>query len=261
MAQVAITIKYTFLDYLRSRRFLILTSIILVISAFLTVLVAHFRPAAMLGTSIDFYGTWWGMFASSLAIILGIFFGGDGISAEFQNKTGYFTVPNPINRSSIYVGKYIAAFIASTSILFLYLVIAILNGLYYFGASIPYELGYSFLFAWFYLLSVLGFSFMFSSLFKTSSYSILVSFLLLFLGFSIISSLVQALANIEPWFILNYGAEIISNIFTVPYPTTTTRLGVTLYVPTIAEGLAIMGAYFIVTALIGLFLFQRKEFN
>jgi ABC-2 type transport system permease protein len=261
LAHVGIVLKYTFLDYLRSRRFVIMTTIILVIGAFLTILVAHYRPTSILSSPINFYSTWWGMFASDLAIILGIAFGGDGISAEFQNKTGYFTIPNPIRRSSIYIGKYIASFIASSLVLAFYLVVAILNGLYYFGTSTPYELGDSFLFAWFYLLAVIGFAFMFSSLFKTSSYSILVSFLLLFIGFSIISGLIQVLASTEPWYILNYGAEIISNVFTVPYPVTGTRFGITTFIPTIPEGLAIMGVYFVVTAVIGLLLFERKEFN
>jgi ABC-2 type transport system permease protein len=45
----------------------------------------------------------------SMVILSGIFFGGDALFGEFQNKTGYFTIPNPVRRSSIYVGKWIAA--------------------------------------------------------------------------------------------------------------------------------------------------------
>jgi len=264
MAQVGVTMKYTFLDYLRSRRFLILLTIALIISVLLTFLVAHYRPGSLVGSSatpIDFYSIWWGMFASFLVVLSGVFFGGDAISGEFQNKTGYFTVPNPIRRSSIYVGKFFASFIASTVILLIYLAIAVANGLYYFGASVPYQLGESFLFAWFYLLAVLGFTFMLSSLFKTSAYSQLVSAVLLIIGFGIIQGVIEALANTEPWFILSYGSGIIPNVLSVPYPTTTTRFGITTFAVTIPEGLAIMGIYFIVTAALGLLLFERKEFN
>jgi ABC-2 type transport system permease protein len=262
MAQAGIITKYTFLDYLRSRRFAILLGLALIISLILTILVAHYRPKGMLSSPLSFDTTWWGTFATILSVLSGIFFGGDGISAEFQNKTGYFTIPNPIRRSSIYIGKYLAAFIAATIILVIYFAITVANQAYYFGAgNIPYELGESFLFAWFYLLAVLGFAFMFSSLFKTSAYSILVSFLLLIIGFNAIQGIIEAFANIEPWFILSYGSSIISNVFTVPYPTTGTRFGITTYVATIPEGLAIMGAYFIVTSVLGLLLFERKEFN
>jgi ABC-2 type transport system permease protein len=261
MAQVGITARYTLLDYLRSRRFVILLTIGLLISVILTLVIAHFRPGGILDKPLDFYATFWGSTASLIVILSGIFFGGDAISAEFQNKTGYFTVPNPIRRSSIYVGKFVAAFIASTLILLVFTAITVGNGLYYFGANIPYQFGESFLFAWFYLLAVLGLTFLFSSLFKSSSYSILVSFLIIFVAFNIIEGIVSSVANIEPWFILSYASGIIGNVLMIPYPLTQTRVGVTVYAASIPEGLAIMAGYFIITAALGLLLFERKEFN
>jgi ABC-2 type transport system permease protein len=261
MTQVFVTMKYTLLDYIRARRFAILLIIVLIISVLLTFLVAHFRPKGLLDNTLDFYSSWWGSFSSFLVVLSGVFMGGDAIAGEFQNKTGYFTIPNPVRRSSMYVGKFLAAFGAATVILLAYLAIAVLNGLYYFGANLPYQLGESFLFAWFYLLAVLGFTFMLSSLFKTSSYSILVSAVLLIIGFGIIQGVIEALANIEPWFILSYGSGIISNVLTVPYPSTITRFGVTVFAPTVTEGLVIIGIYFVVTAALGLLLFERKEFN
>ncbi|MGA2664391.1 MAG: ABC transporter permease [Nitrososphaerales archaeon] len=261
MVHIGIVAKYTFLDYLRSRRFVIMILFAVIISALLTFLVAHYRPAALLDTTLDFYSTWWGSFASILAVFSGVAFGGDAIAGEFQNKTGYFTVSNPIRRSSFYVGKFVASFIASTVVIAVYLALAVINGLYYFGANIPYQLGESFLFAWFYLLAILGFTFMFSSLFKNSSYAILLSAVLLIIGFSIISGVLEAVANIEPWFILSYGGGIVSDVLMQPYPTTSTRFGVTTYAPTVPEGLIIMGAYFIVASILGLTIFERKEFN
>jgi ABC-2 type transport system permease protein len=261
MAQVGVTMKYTFLDYLRSRRFVILLAIGLIISAILTIVIAHYRPTSILDSPLDFYASWWGSTATFVVVLSGVFFGGDAISGEFQNRTGYFTIPNPIRRSSIYVGKFLAAFIASTIILVIFLAICAINGLYYFGASVPYQLGESFLFAWFYLLAVLGTTFFFSSLFKSSSYSILVTAILLLVAFNIIQGVVEGLAKIEPWFILTYGSGIVGNVLVVPYPLTTTRFGVTTFAPTITEGLMIMAIYFIVTAILGLLFFERKEFN
>jgi ABC-2 type transport system permease protein len=263
MAQVVVTMKYTFRDYLRSRRFVILLFIGLLISALLTFVVAYFRPAGILDKPLDFYATWWGSTSSLIVVLSGVFFGGDAISGEFQNKTGYFTIPNPIRRSSIYVGKFLAAFIASSIILVIFAAISVGNGLYYFGANVPYQFGESFLFAWFYLLAVVGFTFFFSSLFKSSAFSILVSVILLLVAFGIIQDVVSSLAGIEPWFILTYGSGIIGNVLTVPYPTVPAggRFAITPYVVTIPEGLVIIGAYFIVTAALGLLLFERKEFN
>jgi ABC-2 type transport system permease protein len=214
----------------------------------------------------------------------GIFFGGDAISGEFQNKTGYFGVPNPIRRSSIYVGKWLAAFIAATIILVIFTAITVANGTYYFGLNVPYQFGLSVLFAWFYLVAVLGFTFFFSSLFKSSSMSILVTAILLLFAFTLIQGLVADLVQVEPWFILTYGGQIIGNILAVTlnasgayvpsYPShvsvTTRNVGVgarahtvtvTSFNATVPEGLAIIALYFIITSILGLVLFERKEFT
>ena len=48
MAQVGTVMKYTLLDYLRSRRFFIMLIITALISVLLTVLVGYYRPASFL---------------------------------------------------------------------------------------------------------------------------------------------------------------------------------------------------------------------
>jgi ABC-2 type transport system permease protein len=220
---------------------------------------------------LGFYSSWWGGATTFVIILSGVFFGGDAISGEFQNKTGYFGVPNPIRRSSIYVGKWLAAFLAATAILALFAVITIVNGVYYFGSSgVPYQFGWSLLFAWFYLAAVMGLAFFFSSLFKSSSISILVSIILLLFGFTLIEELVSDLVAYEPWFVLSYGAGIIGSVLDVPYPphkTVTTTpfrhqtITTTTFVASVPVGLAIIGLYFIVTTILGLILFERKEFT
>lgn len=265
VSQVGTITKYEMVNYFRSRRFYVLLIIGLVISALLTALVGYYRPSSFLSTTLSFYSSWWGMSITFVIILSGIFYGGDAISGEFQNKTGYFLVANPLRRSSIYIGKWIAAFIASVITLGAFTAIAISNGLYYFGFNIPYQLWESLLFGLLYLIAVLGFTFFFSSLFKSSSMSILVTVILFLFGFMLIEELVRGLVKIEPWFVITYGSEIISNVFTVPYPTTT-RLGfgpnaLTVYAVTIPEGIAILLAYFVVTAVLGLLVFERKEFT
>jgi len=118
----------------------------------------------------------------------------------------------------------------------------------------------------------MGVAFFFSSLFKSSSISILVTVILLLFGFSLISTLVSDFVGIEPWFILTYGAGIIGNILQSPYPpaktVTTTPIGhsgrtftTTTFAASVPQGLAIIGLYFIITAILGLILFERKEFT
>ena len=266
MIQVGIITKYTFLDYFRSRRFYILLTITILISALLTVLVGYYRPQNFLESDLSFYSSWWGSSTTFVVVLSGIFFGGDAISGEFQNKTGYFVIPNPIRRSSIYVGKWLSAFLASTIMLGIFTAITVANGLYYFGLNVPFQFGESVLFAWIYLVAVLGFTFFFSSLFKSSAMSILVTAILFLFAFSLIQTLVSALVQVEPWFILTYGAQIIGNVLMVPYPAHVTtidagRISLTTYNVPIPEGLAIIGIYFIITAVLGLLFFERKEFT
>jgi ABC-2 type transport system permease protein len=266
IAQIGIITKYTFLDYFRSRRFLVLVVITALIGILLTAAIGYYRPQALIADSLSFYSSWWGNITTFVIILTGIFFGGDAISGEFQNKTGYFSIPNPIRRSSIYVGKFLAALIASTLILAIFTVITIGNGLYYFPSGIPSQFGESLLFSWSYLVAVLGFTFFFSSVFKSSAISILVTVILFLFGFNIIDVVVSAFAHVEPWFILTYGAAILSSVFTVPYPphVNTINAGpitLTTYVATIPEGLAIMILYFAVTIVLGLVFFERREFT
>ncbi|MDH2901762.1 MAG: ABC transporter permease [archaeon] len=271
LSQVGIITKYEMSNYFRARRFFILLGIALAFSAIFTFLVAHYGLPA--GGALGFYSEWWGRSATFIVIFSAIFFGGDAISGEFQNKTGYFLVGNPIRRSSIYIGKWFAALVASLIIIGIYTAIMLANSFYYFGVSIPWQFGESFAFTLVYLIAALGLTFFFSSAFKSSSYSILVAVVLLLFGFTIIEELIAVFAHVEPWFLLSYGSEIIGNILTTPYPAHTTiqhgfagRGGpnaatFTTYNATVPEGVAIMLVYFALTAVLGLVLFERKEFN
>jgi hypothetical protein len=88
--------------------------------------------------------------------------------------------------------------------------------------------------------------------------------------FNIIQLFVANFAQIEPWFILTYGGQIIGNVLRVPYPPPISvgpispggeGPALTTYNVAVPEGLAIIGLYFIVTTILGLVLFERKEFT
>jgi hypothetical protein len=61
--------------------------------------------------------------------------------------------------------------------------------------------------------------------------------------------------------IVTYASAVIGTVFNNPYPAhIVTAGGMTVYTPTIAEGVAIMLGYFVLTSLVGLLLFEREEF-
>lgn len=271
LAQIGIQIKYEFLNYLRSRRFLILLAIDGIIGAIFTTVVAYYRDPIYMVSTLSFYYYWWGDTSTYVVVLCAVFLGGDAIAAEFQSKTGYYLIPNPIKRSTIYIGKWIAAFGASSIIIGIAVAIAVGNGVLYHGSkNIPYQFGESLLFSWIYLVSMLGFVFAFSSLFKNAVYSIVVAGAVFLFGFRLLSDFASRLAHIEPWFILTYGGSIVGNILNpAGYPahaviTKGIEPGSPSFITfnsTVPEGLVIMLVYFLAMTLAGLVLFQRKEFT
>jgi ABC-2 type transport system permease protein len=272
--QVTKLARYQLREYLRSRRFIALAAIVLVIGAILTAVVAHFR-SDVISTNLAFYGSFWGGGTGLVIVLAAVFFGGDAIAGEFQNKTGYFLMGLPLERTTVYIGKFIAAFLASVSMMLLFLVVLVGNGLYYFGTgAFPWQLGLSLVLAIVYLSAVLGATFLFSSLFKTSAYGFVLTAILFLFGFTLLEDLITALVKIEPWMIISYASSTIGGVFSPGVNwgifgqsvTNTVMMGrfsatVTTWTAGIAEGVVIMIAYLLVTALAGLLLFKREEFT
>jgi len=267
-AQAILLSRYQFRDYLRSRRFILMLSIVAVIGAILTIVLAYYHGAGLTDSADAFYRTLWAGGVTVVIIFSGIIFGGDAIAGEFQNKTGYFLMGLPIRRGSVYVGKFLAAYAASLVAVVFYLLILLANGEYYLGsAAFSVPLVESLAISLLYMLALLGAVFLFSSMFKNSLYAVLVVAVLFLFGFTIIEDLIAGLVKIEPWFIITYAQNVISYPFlsTIPAHVVTTpgpRGGsFTTYNPTYPQGLAIMAGYFIVTAVGGLLLFEREEFT
>lgn len=277
--QVLKLTRYQFREYLSSRRFVALLAIVAVIGAIISAVVARFHDTrvvqGLLATPTAFYGSFWGGGVSLVIVLAAVFFGGDAIAGEFQNKTGYFLMGLPIRRVTIYTGKFIAAFLASVCVVVLFLGILLANGAYYFGTdALPWQLGPSLVLALVYLIAVLGGTFMFSSLFKTSAYGFVLTAILFLFGFSLLQSLVTSLVHMEPWMVISYASGAITDVFaptvnwglTGTVATTTVFAGreavtSTTYTVGVAEGVVIMLAYFVLTAIAGLLQFDREEFS
>ncbi len=263
LAQCRVQAGFEFLNYVRSARFYILLGIVATIGIAIMAVMYVYKPPTYLSSPMAFYSVWWGNVVSLCVILTGIFFGADAISTEFQNKTGYYLLPNPIRRSSIFIGKWIASFLASAIAISVYAAITLADGAIYFGSNLPYQLGESFVFALFYIFPILGVSFFISSVFKNNSYSILVTAILLLFGFSYIAPLITSLSNSEPWYVLSYGAGIIKNVLSSSgYPPHEVVIaGSSSFNATIPEGLAIMFTYFVITLILGITLFEKEDFD
>ncbi len=256
---------YQMRQYLQSRRFLALVVIVVAIGAIFSAVVAIYHSSFITSDSVSFYGGSWAGGVGVVIVLAAVFFGGDAIAGEFQNKTGYFLMSVPIRRATVYAGKFLAAFLTSVAIITIFFAIVLGNGIYYFGASaFPWQLFFSLPIVILYLLAVLGTTFLFSSLFKTSAYGFVLTIILFLFGFTILQDLVAILIKIEPWMVISYASGILSDLFSSPinWGLTATLGPVPAYdSPGIAEGVVIMLGYFILTAIAGLLLFEREEFK
>ncbi|MCI4318248.1 MAG: ABC transporter permease, partial [Thermoplasmata archaeon] len=268
--QVLRLARYQLRDYLLSRRFILMLAIVAILGVIISAVVGYYRPASILDNSNDFYGQIWAMGITIVIVFAGVIFGGDAIAGEFQNKTGYFLMGLPIRRGTVYIGKYIAAFVSSLVAVLAFAAILLGNGAYYFGTG-AFTAAFleSLILAVVYMLALLGATFMFSSMFKTSTYAVLVVAVLFIFVFSILQALVSGLVKIEPWFIISYASAVIGYPFDPVLPAHIVQIAVggpgsptiTSYNPTYLEGVLIMLGYFVVTAILGLLLFEREEFS
>jgi ABC-2 type transport system permease protein len=267
--------RYQLRDYLFSRRYVLMMGLVGAIALIMTAIIGYYRPPDIIGSSAAFYATLWGSGVTVVIIFAGVIFGGDAIAGEFQNKTGYFLMGLPVRRATVYTGKYIAAFLASLTAVIVFAIALLANGAYYLGAdAFTTTFAESFVLAVVYLLALLGAVFLFSSMFKTSTYATLITAVLFLFGFTLLQDLISGLAHVTPWFILTYADTIIGGVFnancqTSPGVHTCTVGGggggggftMTVDNASIPEGVGIMLVYFVLTTTLGLLLFEREEFT
>jgi ABC-2 type transport system permease protein len=260
--QALLMSRYQFRDYLRSRRFLLMLGIVGAISVILLTLVSYYRPASLISSNTAFYGTLWVGAVEVLILFSAIVYGGDAIAGEFQNRTGYFLMGLPIKRWSVYAGKYMAAFAASLLVVAIYFFVILGAGLYFVGSGALFG-GYfeGFAVAALYLAAVLGTTFLFSSLFKTSMYGVIIVAVMFLFGFSIVDALLEGLVHITPWFVITWAAPSLSYPITGVPGGAGARFMSVIFDPTYAQGVGVMIGYFFGTTLGGLALFEREEFT
>ncbi len=199
-------------------------------------------------------------FLSILMIISAAMFAGDSISGEFESKTGLLLFPTPQSRTSIFVGKYIAALIITFFVVSLYYVIMILQTIHLYGASeIPKELAQSYLTASIYVTSVVSVVFFFSSILKRSMASTILGFVVLMLVLPVVSGVLSS-QDIEPWFIVTYSGELITSVlnevslFTGPGG----RIRLETFSPEFGLGIGVMIAYTVIGLVASIMIANRK---
>ena len=193
--------------------------------------------------AVTYFSTTTG-FANLLLIISGAIFTGDAVSSEFEHKTGLLLFPTPQGRTTIFIGKYVAALAATLgSVLLYYLCNMVFVSLSYGVGAISTEMLQSLGVAVLYGTSVVSVMYFFSSVIKRTISSTLIGFFLLLMIMPILSA-VLSLVSIDPWFLLTYNADLISSVLN----TVTVSFGPgkdagATFSPELYTGLAVMAVY------------------
>ncbi|MCK5560969.1 MAG: ABC transporter permease [Thermoplasmata archaeon] len=158
-----ININFELRKHLRRKRILMVTALAIFIPLIFYAIPLLF-DINFADTAVAFASSNLG-FVALLITISGAIFAGDAVSSEFENKTGLMLFPTPQRRTSLFVGKFLAALIATwLAVSLYYMVIAMEIAQIYGLTGISQELAKSFLLALIYSVSVVSLIFFFSSI-------------------------------------------------------------------------------------------------
>jgi ABC-type transport system involved in multi-copper enzyme maturation permease subunit len=175
-----------------------------------------------------------------------------------------------VKRHVLVLGKFIASAMISVGAVALYYAVTVIAVVAIDG-SIAANTSLSFLYALAYVFGILAIAYLFSAIFRSSVYSIVLTFFTFFLILPIIDSLGASIAHFKPWFTLTFASGIVLDILQQPYPVDVVRtvertfrnstrtLTVAQYYPSVPQALAVIFVYFIVGLILALYITKRRE--
>ena len=204
-------------------------------------------------------------FVSTLIIICIVFFGADALVSEYQTRTAYLLFPNPIKKEVMFLGKFLASFIASLLMVGLFYGLIVVLSLLSVG-GVAFYLPLSFAFAALFLISILAVAFFISSIMKGSTGAIVLTFFLMFMILPIVQTIGGMVSGMKMWFLVTFTGDLASTSLSWDhYPADSVDIipgmGYTFYnyYPDPGTSVVVMIAYLIVFGAISMYLFKRKE--
>ena len=200
-----------------------------------------------------------------IQVITVAFLGSGMIVSEFHDKTGYALFPNPINRTTLWFGKFIAAEIASFLIIAVYFGVISSATLYKFG-ELPNEIIFSLLFSFLVTSSLMCITFLASSIFRSPTSTLVIIILLFIIVLPMIDQLLIPLAEVKPWFSPSFSSGIVHNVLTVPYPIDLEEgqlprgpFDSARFVPYVTESILVQSMYLFVSGITSIAIFRKME--
>ncbi len=158
-------------------------------------------------------------FISFISLFAACLFFSGIICSEFNKRTGFIVFPK-INKYKLIIGKYLGNLFLVVFIVTVYYFVLGLLGFYYYGGPINIRIFYSYGFAILYVIALSSFVTLFSSFMKNVNVTIIVTLIILFMGFNIADMIVNLIyaGTFEPLYSLAYLDNLITSILQNPFP-------------------------------------------
>ncbi|MCJ7764090.1 MAG: ABC transporter permease, partial [Dehalococcoidales bacterium] len=147
----------------------------------------------------------------SMATIGAVFFAGDAIAGEFENKTGFILFTNPIRRTTLVIGKYLASCAAVLILIIIGYAMLCISLLAIYG-ELPVETAQSFGLCLLFGGSVLSVTFFFSAISKGAMGATVITLVLIMVIFGMVESVLM-MAGEPYWYLLSAGGDSVMIAF------------------------------------------------
>jgi ABC-2 type transport system permease protein len=206
--KLRIVTGYEFLKHIRRKRLYVILGLTLVAELAVLILVPvlgdGFPDSVMVMAALLSVGP-------SLATIGAIFFAGDAIAGEFEGKTGFILFTNPVKRTTLVIGKYLACYGAVLLLVILGYVIVTISLLAIYG-TVPIETLSSFGLCLLYTGSVLSVTFFFSAISKGAMGATVITLVFVMVISAIIDG-VLTMTGQPHWFLLSTNGDTIATVY------------------------------------------------
>jgi len=153
----------------------------------------------------------WVSSMSAMALLAAVFFSGDALASEFEQGTGYLLFPNPVSRSTLVLGKYLACFLATVLVVGSGFLLSALATFAFYG-RVPVGMAGSFGVTLAIAVFMNGLAFAFSSTLKGSMGATLATLLTYMVLFSTVSTALSY-AGHEPWFMPDRATDAMASTY------------------------------------------------
>lgn len=262
-SQVLTIFRFEMLKSLRGKRFVGSLAITIGISLFL-ILSPEIFGTELPNTPSQYLINQLG-FLFYLLVIIAVLFGSSSIVSEFHERTCYSFFVNPITRTSIWIGKFLAA---QTNAIIMISIFYGMGSVVVFAEyeTIPIQLVESFGFAILTLTMLMCFSFLISSVQGGPTSAAVLIFFLFILFLPLMDQLLITVAEVKPWFSPTFSKGVIENVLFDPYPIDVITgepprgpFDTQRFVSYPDESAGVMITYSVAFSIASVFIFKRKE--